>query len=745
MAKQLIVVVHGVGVKDAGISADLLATALDDTPENAGTLGRSAMEKPRLRPHSSDDFHQREFKIYSEGGKRQVFPARIRRYRQYDAANDKAVNERVIADFYWGDIGAIGGSSFDLVRGFLTTVLGLSHIVRESAREVFRGNDFWNRTMRWLANVAVLTIHGPIAAINIVLLAAIGCSFLLNQGFSEKSIAHSGWVTGLLLLGASIVFGRRAVSYLGRHLWLWTGLAALAFLVFGLLQVRGLDGALLGFDLRLVQAACHWPGADGWVSIACDSSVNALHILGLRLLRLMDLAWLVVLVSTLVIFAGEIFLVRMSARAPTSLVMPALTLMILLWILLTGSAWAVLTKLLQAGETTGPYGLAQSGAAVPHKYLVYSELGMLVVVLFMLAVLGIIAVILIRNIASFIQNTTDPKRYLEHPAKFANSNRLIVARAVLAAMDVFFMFLILSAIHRLAGNWLPDWIELPFDYFQNFKTTNVAPALLIASAIVTALLTYFGAQFRAGLGIATDVITYLNNYSWKETALVRAEASRAMPMREKYAGYWPRERIRDRLKVLVDQLIADEDPDELAIVSHSQGTVVAMDVLDEHGRGWLKRMKPEAKIALVTMGSPYAHVHNHYFPTSFNDHKQRTDLLYLAKGGILSRWINIFRIDDFVGTYIDPDGQWPREHPVPANGHTYYWVDENVFPVLKEFLDFRHAESIEAARNKVALTPMISQTGNFKAKPAQTKQSPDKPAAKTKTAPVRRGSKPGKR
>ena len=68
MAKQLIVVVHGVGVKEAGISADLLATALDETPEDTSAMQRGVIEKPRPRPHSSDDFHQREFAIYNEGG-----------------------------------------------------------------------------------------------------------------------------------------------------------------------------------------------------------------------------------------------------------------------------------------------------------------------------------------------------------------------------------------------------------------------------------------------------------------------------------------------------------------------------------------------------------------------------------------------------------------------------------------------------------------------------------------------------
>jgi hypothetical protein len=61
--------------------------------------------------------------------------------------------------------------------------------------------------------------------------------------------------------------------------------------------------------------------------------------------------------------------------------------------------------------------------------------------------------------------------------------------------------------------------------------------------------------------------------------------------------------------------------------------------------------------------------------------------------------VNIFRIDDFVGTHIDVPRPaatgngappvWPEERPVAPNGHTLYWVDENVAPILREVLEFR--------------------------------------------------------
>jgi hypothetical protein len=691
MAKQLIVVVHGVGVKEAGISADLLATALDETPEDTSAMQRGVIEKPRPRPHSSDDFHQREFAIYNEGGKRQVFPARIRRYRQYHPATSNIDHERVIADFYWGDIAAIGASSWSLVRGFLTTVLGLSHVIRESASEVFDGKGRWDRTMRWLANVAVLTIHGPIAAGNIVLLAALSFSWLFLQVGLDKGSQWAAVVAGTVCLAVGAMYNYKAQSSLARHLWWWTAIAGLVLLAFGMLSVLAMDICFKSVDLALRNSACFWPGAVGNESVACSNSYGPLHVILLRMVRMMEFAWLVVLPAALALWIGEIRYNRHKNQLPqTSLVVPGLTLMILLWTLLIGCAWAVVKNVPKL---------------VPHRYQVDTELGSLVPVLMMLGFLAAVAVYMIFSVRKFVGRLGDPTNYLKAATENAEKTRLIVSPLVLNVMDLFLLILLVTAAYFAIGNWLPEPLKGPLDVFQKFKTKNVGTVMLIAAAVGAALVTTFAAQFRAGLGIATDVITYLNNYSWNEPALKEAEKVRAGSARQKYTGYWPRERIRERLLVLVDQLVADEDPDELAIVSHSQGTVVALDVLDEHGRGWLKRMKPEARISLVTMGSPYTHIHNHYFPTSFPAISQRPALRPAGKGGVIARWINIFRVDDFVGTHVDPTGNWPVEKPVKANGHTYYWVDENVFPILKEFLEFTKTRKIEDNRNaKVAAT-----------------------------------------
>ncbi len=165
----------------------------------------------------------------------------------------------------------------------------------------------------------------------------------------------------------------------------------------------------------------------------------------------------------------------------------------------------------------------------------------------------------------------------------------------------------------------------------------------------------------------------------------------------KRQGYWLRDRIHSRMQVLMETLIRDETPDEIVIVSHSQGTMIALDVIEAQGEKWMKCLPQGAALKLVTMGSPYIHIYNTYFPSLFADLRSRPTLQHRDAGGLLTDWVNIFRVDDFVGTHIDtrrhegvPNAGtgWPREVPVPRGGHTNYWIDMNVMPSLLRTLTF---------------------------------------------------------
>jgi hypothetical protein len=686
MTKQLIIVVHGVGVKEAGVSADLLATALDDTPEENTTLTRSDLEVSRLRPHSSDDFHLRENAQYNSGGLRQVFPARIRRYRHNENNEGKLLEERVVADFYWGDISNIASGFAGLLLGIWKTILGLSHIIRENAFSVFPGNGWYEWGMRRIANLAALTIHGPIAAINIILLMGVFINFGLGRiGLPESTIAI--WATGIISAVIGLNFSRNSEVFLTRLFGGWMVVSALIFLtLWKIFPEPGIGLSAIGgiSDASIMEQACSVASARD----QCKSAINGIYLQGLRLVTIMGYLFVIVILSSAILSIAELVRhLKNPHKIPPSIVAPSISLMTLLWIVVISIIWAVISS--------------AAGDIIPPSIPLQGILGALVY-----CVAGLVA-IAIGALLAFIRTKLwaknfEPSQYIDPENKnvadnLGNKNRMITSSFILWPLRGFLAVLTLFAIGATAK--LYGW-NLPGGRITASITninSDTFSAIMLALTAIGGLAVAAGQKpLRAGLGIAIDVITWLNDHSWDSAERgqtgTRTLFERGLPKLfsaksgTNQQGYWRRERIKQRLEVLTTQLIKDEHPNRLIIVSHSQGTVVAIDVLNTHGRDWLSLMPEGSTISLATMGSPYTHVHHEYFPRAFAAISAMPNLAPVKNGGILTDWINIFRIDDFVGTHIDPTGQWPREHPVHANGHTYYWIDENVFPILKKFV-----------------------------------------------------------
>jgi hypothetical protein len=138
---------------------------------------------------------------------------------------------------------------------------------------------------------------------------------------------------------------------------------------------------------------------------------------------------------------------------------------------------------------------------------------------------------------------------------------------------------------------------------------------------------------------------------------------------------------------------------ELVIISHSQGTMVAVEILNDPEMAWLS--SSFSKTSLVTMGSPLTYIYQHYFGHLYpslnepfwDELRQRVD-----------RWLNLFRIDDFVGQEVDFPVQtitktpqsWMADfgasmpessaHPLGCRGHVNYWDDEEALKVLRREL-----------------------------------------------------------
>ena len=173
---------------------------------------------------------------------------------------------------------------------------------------------------------------------------------------------------------------------------------------------------------------------------------------------------------------------------------------------------------------------------------------------------------------------------------------------------------------------------------------------------------------HGGFKIANDIVNYFRNdvahrsgRPWRAVASVYDVDPSG---RDAFRGQLSR-----RLVTLVDDFHRRFGPfDRLDFVAHSLGSMVAIDTLRTSSRGLAETVAP---IRLVTMGSPYRDVFHTYFPHMF------PKLTQPQLVGV-SRLINIYRANDYVGTAISHDSPFVEERPQPPLGHKGYFSDAGV-------------------------------------------------------------------
>ncbi len=218
----------------------------------------------------------------------------------------------------------------------------------------------------------------------------------------------------------------------------------------------------------------------------------------------------------------------------------------------------------------------------------------------------------------------------------------------------------------LAPIWLVSaFFVVTFTAGPGASLVSALRTLAIAtSPVVLVLLLLALPVLRIVLAIVLDIVNYLTPDA--------AEASRIWPR----AGEGRLRRCaRQRFRAIVERLLAEQGHGSaLVVVAHSQGTVLAMDFLgDEKNRDLLAGF---SEVRLVTMGSPYTHLYQTYFPTEFGSDR------YKGKPYALVSWTNLYRFDDYVGTDIHRDAlsgsAIPDNIGLGFGGHTGYFGDKRV-------------------------------------------------------------------
>lgn len=268
--------------------------------------------------------------------------------------------------------------------------------------------------------------------------------------------------------------------------------------------------------------------------------------------------------------------------------------------------------------------------------------------------------------------------------------RLILAGSYQTAVVLFMLVIAGTATAHTfkLDKWLANkltvlwWIgDLPHELFM-----GLANVTLIVIAIVSLFL--LGAhRIQKAIKLALDVVNHF------------AAPGKDFPIRT---------RIRQRLVDTLNFLLKPNDNPHLVVICHSQGTVITLDTLlgyrkyEYTGRWPFKRRKTKwveglwenklrhevSSLTILTFGSPITHLYQHYFSTlypSLDTYPSLQNIGADLESGRI-KWYNCYRIDDYIGTHIDPikdaaRGDFPINIPMGIGGHTDYWK-EDVFKRL---------------------------------------------------------------
>ena len=134
------------------------------------------------------------------------------------------------------------------------------------------------------------------------------------------------------------------------------------------------------------------------------------------------------------------------------------------------------------------------------------------------------------------------------------------------------------------------------------------------------------------------------------------------------------DKIMDRFKAVVSDVLAREKNADVLFVTHSQGTALTGDFLSTHNQPFIDE-KGLNQATLVTMGSPISHIYQYYFfPEFWNRNKP-------VVGTSMKKWLNLHRDADYIGKEVNVDNV--ENHNVGKGGHTGYFEDPRVQNILE--------------------------------------------------------------
>ena len=636
---QLVLVVHGVGDPAPGETVGLLARSLAD-PDSPLEESQQIVWLPEKA--------QSETEVSR-------FACHVRNLKM----GDRRVE---MAEVFWGDLSRVRKGFPGVIRGIFEIVFGLRYIAYVAADQPGRATEWLKR----LGLISSRILHGPVLAVTFFL-AILSMGVLASQllwSESYKSVVWTqvvlGGCCGFAILAAEI--GNRITQnrVLERY-WFWVNVTAM--FVAGLMFIKPtfLEPAMpeLAFSVR--------PGLI-WFCRILVVLLGFLWFVEMLVLGAMAACWLIATMNR-----------RLYRPAlHVSILLPALTVGI--WGLGLPMSWVMAKE-----------GIKRLGELEDFSRIFDEAIPLLGVQFLMMLTMTLVGVgVVIRYF------TWRAKITVEEYLGGRKMPRLIIHEflqgglAVCTALGVFLVFLVgclqlvgLKIEQYAAGMWLEEMNKYAIG------------ALVPLGGLLIALVP----KLRAGFDIVLDVV---NHFYFRATSLRDAldhedEFDIVETTFESGSLFFSRrDAIHIRLKRILthyrDRLTQQTD---LVLMAHSQGTMIAIEVLNDPELSWLKNRFES--ITLVTMGSPMSNLYQHYFShlypplenEQWDELRQRVD-----------RWENFYRVDDYVGREIEfptidsshQQGLASESTPVYINhafgprGHLGYWTDREVLKILRTTL-----------------------------------------------------------
>lgn len=638
MSRHLILAVHGIGEQVAGETVDQIVSAATSSFHDAKGPIRTKARRFRVQ---NEVLHLTETKFDGTPRNPKLYPAHLRRVTDHNAPKDEAL----FAEVFWADRSPAPKGTFHILFDLLWVLLGLGYLAMDNAEQVHgKVAGFFVHAFAWF-------FFGGVAAMNALLLlgSVVLLSDLLPFGLEPEIRAVGKWlICGYFLATmVGVFYALRATTFLRRVFW--RGFCMLAFGLALLTQLSPL----------------------GLEEFNCGEKVEAITCLIQKQLWLLGLFWTVVVF--LAVLVGFVFIFDQlknskadskSAGSKSGVVSRVLypqvaAAMVLLWMVVTSGLWLALLNFVQRlpffeGTILKVVLTGQVQEALGS--LSAAALGFCMLFLWGLILFGLRSVLK--------KNLYQRKEYL--------------SRAILNPVAGWIFWVSAMVIFGAVWSGLYAAISETNPYCtvlvdasgvkthdcnslgQFYAHLAELKDLIMLGVLALGLLIYrYAGLLSGGLGVARDIVTYSVReycYLWRDY-----ETKKRLNYPYRYA-------IDGRFVGVLEHTVNAFDPDHITIVSHSQGTVIATQMLSSNAKA--KALLKNRSVTLITMGSPVTHIYQRYFPKMFK----------VDRSSISATWVNIFRQDDFVGTTIE--GQLihdKRNLSVSPGGHTGYFTDHEVW------------------------------------------------------------------